>query len=303
MPSSVKSLHKASPAAINMLRADYYLWKAARLSGGTDALQKAQTSVNAVLSAGYSLQANFADVFDLSNENNSELILTFPYTVGENVEAGKSPNFFAYFLAPSSTTAQLANAGYTQDQVPTGSHAQYVTVTADYGKFLLADPNDVRGAASVKVYDDTFLNNEVLITSIIVKFKGSWTNSTRVFENDVPVYRLAEAYMLKAEVENALGNTASAISALNVIAKRARGVDNYYTGLSKEQITQAIIDESKMEFVSEGKQWWLYLRLNKEFEQIATLVGRQSETNVTLWPVAQACITSNSNITQTPGYN
>ena len=31
MPASSKLLHKASPAAINMLRTEYYLWKAKRL--------------------------------------------------------------------------------------------------------------------------------------------------------------------------------------------------------------------------------------------------------------------------------
>lgn len=36
---------------------------------------------------------------------------------------------------------------------------------------------------------------------MVVKFKGSFANDTRSFDSDVPVYRLAEAYLLKAEVE------------------------------------------------------------------------------------------------------
>ncbi|MCO7112569.1 RagB/SusD family nutrient uptake outer membrane protein [Bacteroides uniformis] len=66
-----------------------------------------------------------------------------------------------------------------------------------------------------------------------MKFKGSFANDTRSFDSDVPVYRLAEAYLLKAEVENALGNTDAALQNLNVVAKRAYGVDNYYTARTR----------------------------------------------------------------------
>ena len=59
------------------------------------------------------------------------------------------------------------------------------------------------------------------------------------------------------------------------MAKRARGIDEYYKNLDKRGVTEAIINESKMEFVAEGKMWWLYLRTNTEFELISTLVGRE----------------------------
>lgn len=56
------------------------------------------------------------------------------------------------------------------------------------------------------------------------------------------------------------------------------------------------------EFVAESKAWWAYLRFNKEFELIETLKGREGEKNVTLWPIAPACLNTNPNITQTEGY-
>ena len=73
-------------------------------------------------------------------------------------------------------------------------------------------------------------------------------------------------------------------------------------GLDRDGVTNAIIDEVKMEFVAEGKTWWTYLRNNKEFEQISSLVGRSGETNVTLWPVHQNSLNTNKNIYQTEGY-
>lgn len=300
IPSGSRNMHQASPAAINMLRADYYLWKGSRLNGGSDAYTKALASVNAVLNAGYSLVPDFADIF--INENNSEYILSFPYTVGENVTAGTSPNYYAYMLGQTEHIQQLEANGYSLDYVIVGSHAQYEIPNDEYMDFLLADPDDSRGAASVRRYEDPFLNNQLRLDRVVTKFIGSWDNKTRIFDTDVPVYRLAEAYLLKAEAENALGNIDAAITALNVIAKRARGIDNFYTNLDRNGVINAIINETKMEFVAEGKTWWVYLRNNKEFEQISSLVGRENELNVTLWPVAQACITTNPNITQTEGY-
>lgn len=300
MPTSSKLLHKASPAAINMLRTEYYLWKAKRLGGGDAALKTAQSAIDAVLGSGYELLPNFADLFKVENEANSEFIWTLPYTINENVTPGKSPNFFAFYLAPLGDKTRLQD--YTEDEVPTGSHAQYVTPTKAYCDFLASDARDTRTDASVRVFNDTYLNETLLLYRMIVKFKGSWVNETRSFDSDVPIYRLAEAYLLKAETENALGNTDVALQNLNMVAKRAYGVENYYTLGTKDAIDNAIIDETLKEFVSESKAWWTYLRFNKEFESIETLKGREGEKNVTLWPVAAACLNTNPNITQTEGY-
>lgn len=301
MPTA-KSLHKASKGSINMLRADYYLWKGARLGGGKAAYEKALEAANAVIGGGYTILPNYADVFSVKNENNNEFIFTFPYTVGENVTAGASPNYFAFFLAVGSDHAKITSAGYSEDYVPCGSHAQYLVPTDAYTDFLLADPTDTRGQATVRRYTEDFMVKNLRVSRMFVKFKGTWANETRLWENDMPLYRLPEAYLLKAEALNALDRQQEAMAAINVVAKRARGVDNYYAGLDKKGVRNAIIDESKMEFAAEGKMWWLYLRTNSEFELISTLVGRQNEKNVTLWPVSKSCIDTNPRITQTEGY-
>lgn len=297
-----KNLHQASPAAVNMLKADYYLWKGSRLGGGKESYATALAAANDVIGAGYELLPKWEDIFRTDNETNNEFILTFPFTVGENVTAGSSPNSYSYYLAPRGDATRLEANGFSPDYVPTGSHAQYVITTDEYRDFLLSDPDDVRGAASLRTYTEPFMTQSVLVDRIIIKFKGSWESNTRVFDNDMPLYRLAEAYLLKAEAANGMDDVNGAMEALNVIAKRARGVDDYYKNLDKRGVTEAIINESKMEFVAEGKMWWVYLRTNTEFELISTLVGREGETNVTLWPVANACITSNPKIEQTEGY-
>ncbi len=302
MPSSVKKIYQASPAAIQLLRADYYNWKGSRLGGGSEAYQKALDSANAVLGMGYTMLDDFASVFSPENETNKELIFTLPFNVGENVTAATSPNYFAFFLAQTEHTQLLLNNGYSLDDVPVGTHAQYSVPNDDYVDFLLKDPADQRGAATVRKYTDDFINSQLVLKVVVLKFAGTWKNNTRSFDCDMPIYRLPEAYILKAEALNGLGDTNGAMAALNAIEKRARGVDNFYTGLDKKGVAKAIIDEVKMEFMAEAKIWWALLRNNLEFELVSSLVGRENELNVTLWPVHQNCINTNRNIQQTPGY-
>lgn len=300
MPASSKSLHKASPAAIKMLKTDFYLWKAKRLGGGPSALQTAQSAINSVLSAGYSLTNSFADAFTKEGASSPESIWTIPYINNENVFAGKYPNTFSIYLAPAAEASGTLKD--YQDIIICGSHAMYIIITPDYYDFLASDSKDTRTAVSARDFRDNAYLSGLHYETEIVKFAGTVVNGTRIFDHDVPMYRLAEAYLLKAEVENALGNASEAVRALNVVAKRAYKVDNYYALTGKDEIDEAIIDESLKEFVAESKAWWVILRMNKEFSRISTLVGRQGELNVTLWPVAQACINSNPNITQTEGY-
>ena len=92
---------------------------------------------------------------------------------------GTSPNFFAYYLAPNGDRTRLREAGYTEDEVPAGSHAQYVVPTQAYCDFLAEDARDTRTDVSVRVFEDKFLTEEVQIKRMVVKFKGSFANDTR----------------------------------------------------------------------------------------------------------------------------
>lgn len=291
MPASITNMHKASPGAINMLKTDYFLWKAKRLNGGDDALNAAKTAVENVLSSSYVLAPDFADIFGINNENNPEIIFSFYYE--RNEYTGGYP---AYYLAPEQ---YLEDKSIANNPVPIGSHQQYVSITDDYEEFLTSDPTDTRVNTSFMTYQDGSTR-----WRWINKYVGEWTSETRYFSSDIVVYRLAEAILFKAEVENALNNTPVAISYLNQLAKRAYGVDNYYAPtLTKSEVNNKIIDETLKEFVAEGKSWWTIVRSGEAFNRIASLNGRDNETNILLWPVASDCINTNPNIVQTEGYN
>lgn len=295
------SLHKASPAAINMLKADYYLWKAKCLDGGSTALNSAKTAVDAVLNnSSYQLQSKFSGVFGVANESNSELIFTIVMDRSEYTGGAAS----LYLL----NVADIQDKSLTNNPYLIGSHAQYVSLTDDYVTFLKSDSRDSRFAVS---YIEGIENagdpdDDMHHHKVIIKFPGEWINETRVFSSDIIIYRLAEANLMKAEIENALGNSSSSNGALfylNRIAKRAYGVDNYYTDTSNSAITTAIVDETLKEFVAEGKSWWTMIRNGQAFSRISTLAAKQSQKNILLWPVADACMNTNPNIVQTEGWN
>lgn len=291
IPATVKDVYKATPASINMLQADYFLWKAKVLGGGNEALKSAQTAVNAVLNNGnYALLDNFANVFGVENEGNKEIIFAFNYQINEYT--GGYPS---YYLAPEQ---YVENKELINNPVPIGSHQQYVCITDDYAQFLSSDPNDKRTAVTYGECVDGETN-----WRWINKFKGEWTSATRYFSSDIIMYRYAEALLMKAEVENALGNTSAAIDALKRLEKRSYGTQNRYNGMSKDQLDKEIVDEYLKEFVSECKSWWVFVRFGVAFERVEHLKGKENVKNILLWPIASACINTNPNIKQTEGYN
>ncbi|MBV5342964.1 RagB/SusD family nutrient uptake outer membrane protein, partial [bacterium] len=172
--------------------------------------------------------------------------------------------------------------------------------TQAYKNFLSSDTRDKRTKVSYETFYDIPKKSTV---QWINKLAGTWESGTRIFDADVVVYRYADALLFKAEIENALGNTSVAITELNKIAKRAYGVDNYYAStLSAAEVNDKILVERMKEFAAEGKTWWDFIRFGVAFTKVPSLVGRQNEQNILLWPVSSESINGNPKIKQTPGF-
>lgn len=195
---------------------------------------------------------------------------------------------------------QYISAQYIENPIKVGSHQQWIFLTDEYKDFLSENADDQRTNVSFETFFDEPKNATF---QWINKYAGSWQNQTRVFDSDIIVYRYADALLMSAEIENALGNSALAIERLNAVSLRAYGITNFYpTILSKQQVDRAILDERKKEFVAEGKIWWDLIRFGVVFSDVPSLVGRENEQNILLWPVHNNSINTNPNIIQTPGY-
>lgn len=96
---------------------------------------------------------------------------------------------------------------------------------------------------------------------------------------------------------------AGALEALAPLAARAYGRKDYYTDTSPEAVLQAIVDEYLREMVGEGRTWWMLLRTDKIWEYSADIAAqRDKNPNILLWPITQAAMSRNYNLTQTEGW-
>lgn len=291
MPATVTDRKLASSAAIQMLIADYNLWMFKVRDGGETALNNAATAIGAVLgNSNYNLVDDFNAVF--ANEGGPEVIFAWSYLQDEYTGGAPSD-----WLVPS----QYISPEYIENPVKVGSHQQWCFYTTDYKALLSENENDQRTIVSYQTFYDDLKNATF---QWINKFAGSWVNGTRIFDSDVIVYRYADALLFDAEIRNAKNDRTGAVAALNQIAKRAYGIDNYYpSALTASEIDELILKERMKEFAAEGKLWWDYIRFDVAFEKNPFLAGRENEQNILLWPVAQESINRNPNIRQTPGYD
>ena len=281
----------ASKASISMLKADYDLWRYKVRKGGDSYLRDAADKINYVLSnSSYALESNYADVFN--DNSGKEIIFEWSY-IQDEFTSGSTNDY----LVPS----QYVSNEYINNPVQTGSHQQWCFYTQEYKTFLTSIPTDQRIKESFETFYDSSKNQTF---QWINKFKGHWVNNTRVFDSDVIVYRYADAILMDAEIKLAENNITGAIEALNKIAKRAYGQDNYYaTTISAAEVKDAIITERKKEFCAEGKLWWDFIRLGVAFSENSYLKGRENEKNVLLWPISQNSINKNPTLKQTIGYD
>src|SRR5690606_4346405 len=210
--------------AINLLQADYYLWIAKVRNGGDAALNSAKQAIDVVLNnSNYTLMNDFSSVF--KNKLNQEIIFAWSFVMDEYT--GGYP---ADHLVP----LQYISAQYIENPIKVGSHQQWIFLTDEYKDFLSENADDQRTNVSFETFFDEPKNATF---QWINKYAGSWQNQSRVFDSDIIVYRYADALLMSAEIENALGNSALAIERLNAVSLRAYGIANFYpTILSKQQV-------------------------------------------------------------------
>lgn len=102
------------------------------------------------------------------------------------------------------------------------------------------------------------------------KFRDGKALDARNAENDLPIIRLAEVFLIKAEAENELnGPTDVALTEFNKVRARARTASGTtrttpanltLAGLTKDSFRAKIQDERAIEFLGEGIRWFDLLR-------------------------------------------
>lgn len=194
-----------------------------------------------------------------------------------------------------------------------------------YGFTMLVDPN----APLVANWDPADLRSEFNIYSEYINANGVLVQTDeqnryrfRKFVKDeagnaiysIPVFRLAEAYLIYAEA-SAMANdgpTAEGLEALNTVKRRGYGYDPYSpslvdvtSGLSLTDFRNTVIEERGYELFFENDSRWWDLKRTGLYKSIFEAAGKPITDDRLFLPLPQTEIDNNPGIgqdDQNPGY-
>jgi starch-binding outer membrane protein, SusD/RagB family len=156
--------------------------------------------------------------------------------------------------------------------------------------------------------NDTRRGNYVGLTTGNVPFNNKLKRPTVPADggSDVVVLRFADMVLMQAEVENELGNTTAAQTALNRIRNRANLANT--SAINQAQLRDAIELERRLELVGEGYRWLDLLRTGKALTTMNSwFISQSRPITVTpkflLLPIPQNQIDTDPTIKQNAGYN
>ncbi|MFS4456140.1 RagB/SusD family nutrient uptake outer membrane protein [Maribacter sp. 2304DJ31-5] len=241
--------------------ANAFLAKARIFQGKID--QTTSDLLDAVINSpvGYSLLGNYSDNFSVCCDNNSESIFEVQFGSGADVSvwaangvADINANWTNVTMGPRNTTVPRG-WGFNQ---PTQEFLDFFNANSDSrGEDTIFVQGDALPCEPGSTYDET-VNSGTMGPYNFKKYQdfcGSRYDSAINFK----VMRLAEVLLLKAEVENELGNTGTAEGFMN--QTRARVGLAPITGLSQTDLRMAILSEKRAELGMEGQYFLDIIRM------------------------------------------
>src|SRR5258707_13627896 len=126
--------------------------------------------------------------------------------------------------------------------------------------------------------------------------------------NDFPFFRLAEMYLIRAEAENELGQSAAAIADLAIIHDRHDQTNTVgkMDLSSAQKIRDAILNERLLEFAAEGKRRSDMIRMGKFLSWTESSKNGVSasprDAHFIVFPIPAPQLASNPLLTQNAGY-
>ncbi len=272
----------------------------------------AVTSLKQVITLGYSLMANYADVFDPAKKNNAESVFEVQFQADS--EIGEWSGFLDTFYPRESYGAviKFSNANGGGWNIPT------LDIIGAY------ETGDLRKAVSLKE-GYTNLQGVWVAVPFVSKYyhPDSYTIKGRQGDN-WPVIRYADVLLMLSEAINEQsGPTGEALGYLNQIRVRAglKALD----GLGKDLFHTAVLHERRIELAFENDRWYQlkrtmsstelasFLNANGDFERAHPSTDRggipfsagdyKFESYEALFPIPANEILINKALTQNQGYN
>ena len=287
-----------------------------------DALAAANRVLNTTPAGVYALETNWVKNFTADNYASKEIIMATKELATNNPDLGL--NFMMRTLHYNSLSSQTPWNGFA-------------TIAETYSAF---DPADIRRGiflsgpqVNLETGQPAFERDKVTPLNFTVGItdptQAKESEGIRVMKwpldpgkvgvdngNDYGVFRLGEIYLIKAEAENELGQTAQAIIDLNTVRARAFSPAKPTTAVTQAQVREAIYQERLFELTAESKRRQDLIRagplpggtvnrylLPWSFKLLPTeAAGTVRPAFKILFPIPQTQIETNPQLKQNAGY-
>jgi hypothetical protein len=323
------SYPQADKAACWMLLARVYL--NAQVFTGTAKWDSCKYYCDKVINSGaYSLATNYRQNFSADNDgtHNPEMIFAWEQD-GVNTQGYVGTTF----LIESSSDATYIRAedyhGLTSNTNWNGNRArkQFLSVLVDtiatYGNVPIPTTDPTFALSKDKrVYLKTKKSMNIPSASSsgdygigVYKFTAKNTDGSKAdnynpafASTDFPVFRYADALLMRAEALHNLGDNASAIIDINKV--RARAYGNATGNITSAQVTDKfLLDERGREFYYEAQRRTDLVRFGKFTDgsynwawKGGVYNGTNTSNHMNVFPIPGAEVSANPNIKQNPGY-
>jgi hypothetical protein len=133
------------------------------------------------------------------------------------------------------------------------------------------------------------------------KYKNVLASATPV--EDYMVFRLGEMYLIRAEAAAELNNLSGALADVNIIRARAGLAGSTANVTSQTAVLAAVMHERQTELCFEWGNRWFDLKRTGTAGTVLTAEKTGWQSYDTLYPLPQAQIQLNNQLTQNPGYH
>lgn len=249
---------------------------------------KAESKLKEVTTMGYSLLDNFEDLFDFSNEHNSEYIFDIEYVSG-NIGLGST--FTRDFLVETQDVGAFRKILTASLNIQGPESGGRCTPSSDF--INLFESGDLRQyrTATRGVYSPNGYIQEgefmeipqtAALKAITLKYAAPIVSDGYT---NWRITRYADVLLMLAEAMNENSKTTEALSYLNQVRTRA-GLSGY-SGLSQSEARDNIYKERRIEMFMEGcgGRWFDLLRTGRAM-QVCGPLGMNA--NETVFPIPQA---------------
>ncbi|PHR86892.1 MAG: RagB/SusD family nutrient uptake outer membrane protein [Leeuwenhoekiella sp.] len=260
--------------------------------------QKAADAAAEVLKLDYELYNDYTTLFSIQGENNKEYIFRTECKVGSNQVNQYMPHAFPPRFRVQPNWVNFA--------------AQFRTYTAFYETF---EEQDERRKLFLTEY---IPDNRTEPVQLVRDNNGNPLNNARSFKytpdpdaqgvnhgNDIPVIRLADIILARAEALNEVNNgpTQEAIDLINRVRNRAKASPvtlNQFATM--DALNDFILAERARELYTEGILRREDLIRHDKYISRAVERGFPAQPFHVLYPIPQDQLDSNPNLAQNPGY-